>query len=445
MKTAAHVTALVERRLRSTWHLHLDSSARTPAEQSGLPQLEARHPVAGSDVGRYEDGEGEAGPGDTAGGAVRWPFRVSLGAPTGRDLVGQLGVLRTEIFALRRWAADSAVALTEVTRRVSGTMQPVPSHATVTDVDVAAALCANGWPQRLHRGRARLSTLRELGFAGDLPRVVRDVDGRDDVDVGLLCTTAGWFRYHGGIAIGLTPRQVPVPGVHAKWLNTSAHLVAELAGLPELGLAPGHPPRIHFTYLDPEHLDGGGRRHDSATVGDATTPVYPPSLVLISENKDTAVGFPPVHGGVAVEGGGAGGRTAAAIDWLRQAPTVVYWGDLDADGFAILDGYRAAGVPARSILMDVATYDRYAEFGTSLDKHGSSIVPGRRRDLAHLTAPERELYLRLTDPDFDGHRRLEQERIPLSHALTSLLEAKLLSPDGGPPGCQWPADDGLSG
>ncbi|MHB1431885.1 MAG: Wadjet anti-phage system protein JetD domain-containing protein [Streptosporangiaceae bacterium] len=36
-----------------------------------------------------------------------------------------------------------------------------------------------------------------------------------------------------------------------------------------------------------------------------------------------------------------------------NAPLVVRWGDMDADGPEILDGFPAAGVSARSILMDV--------------------------------------------------------------------------------------------
>jgi hypothetical protein len=52
----------------------------------------------------------------------------------------------------------------------------------------------------------------------DLPRVVRDIDGYTEVDVDLLYATAEWFRQNS--AAGLIPRQVPILGLHAKWLNT---------------------------------------------------------------------------------------------------------------------------------------------------------------------------------------------------------------------------------
>ena len=142
------------------------------------------------------------------------------------------------------------------------------------------------------------------------------------------------------LARGLTPRQVPIPGVHAKWLQAHRAAVLALTGLDDLGLLANHPARIHFTYLDPDHRADGRRLHDSATVGDTFTPAYQPEVVVISENKDTAIHFPELAGGLIVEGVGRGGRTVASFPWIREAPLVVYWGDMDRDGYEILNGYR---------------------------------------------------------------------------------------------------------
>jgi len=73
--------------------------------------------------------------------------------------------------------------------------------------------------------------------------------------------------------------------------------------------------------------------HDSASVGDAVALPYEPQVVVISENKDTAVGFPPGAGGIAVEWVGSGGGTHARFDWIRDAPLAFCWGDMDADGW----------------------------------------------------------------------------------------------------------------
>jgi hypothetical protein len=262
--------------------------------------------------------------------------------------------------------------------------------------------------------------LRAHGFAGDLTRIVRDVDGYKDLDFALLCSTADWFRRHGQSARDLTPRQVPVPGLQAKWLNSRHKLIATLADLRDLGLLLPQPARIHFTYLDPDHRATGGRWHDSASVGDVMTPAYKPRIVIITENKDTAVGFPPVPGGVSVEGAGTGGSTPAAIDWLHDSPRIIYWGDMDTDGLTILNQYREAGLDVASILMDIPTYDTYSDFGTNFDVKGNPIKVSTRRDLAKLTDNERALYERLTDPVWTGYRRIEQERIPLGAALHAL-------------------------
>nr|WP_273378524.1 DUF2220 domain-containing protein [Actinopolymorpha pittospori] len=182
---------------------------------------------------------------------------------------------------------------------------------------------------------------------------------------------------------------------------------------------PPHPARFHFTYLDPDHLAHGGRRHDSYNVGDAALPAYEPRVVLISENKDTAIGFPAVPGGIAIEGEGRGAATIASAPWVRAASLVVYWGDLDQDGLEILNEFRAAGLPVRSMLMDVETYERYQRYGTRLDKNGKPVKVHSARDVPHLQADEVALY-ELLSRGSAPVPRVEQERIPLDVPATRL-------------------------
>ena len=196
----------------------------------------------------------------------------------------------------------------------------MPTHVTIPDAAAAAELCGMTWVNRLDRGRVRAAALG-LRFPDlvDLARVVRDVDGYTQVDFDLLCVTAEWFRQHS--AAGLTPRQVPIPGLHAKWLNTRRATVATLAGLSALDLLPRHPARAYFTYLDSGHRAAGRRWHDSVTAGDPMMPAYLPSVVVISENKDTALHFPALDAGISVEGMGHGGATAASVPWCESART----------------------------------------------------------------------------------------------------------------------------
>jgi hypothetical protein len=81
------------------------------------------------------------------------------------------------------------------------------------------------------------------------------------------------------------------------------------------------------------------------------------------------------------------------------------------------------------MLMDLATFRRYEPFGTSLDRRGTPLGPGTRRDLPQLDAAERAMYHALTDPAWKTHRRIEQERIPLADALAAL---RLLQPRDAP-------------
>jgi hypothetical protein len=93
---------------------------------------------------------------------------------------------------------------------------------------------------------------------------------------------------------------------------------------------------------------------------------------------------------------------------------------MDADGLEILDGFRAAGVPARSILMDPAAYETWARFGTNTDVKGRELLPREPRSVQQLSARESQLYHQLVSPTWQRHRRIEQERIPLTVALGAI-------------------------
>jgi hypothetical protein len=74
----------------------------------------------------------------------------------------------------------------------------------------------------------------------------------------------------------LTPRQVPIPGLHAKWLGSNSHLVRTLAGLDDLSMVT-RPTRVYWTNLDPDYRRTGQCIHDSLTHGDSVPLPYEPS------------------------------------------------------------------------------------------------------------------------------------------------------------------------
>lgn len=352
--------------------------------------------------------------------SAAWPHRFALSGGSSRTIETDFTTMVSLIDDWRAWARDFNVELVDRGRRIGVVTHSIPSHLVVPSLEEAARICGGEWPGRLDRGQYRLEELhRRFPELADASRMLRAVDGFDDVDFELLLRAGAWFAENS--ADGLTPRQVPLEGFHAKWLNTRQHLVARLAGKDDLGLAGNHPSRIHFSYLDPAHLASGGRKHDSASVGDRFAPAYAPEVVIISENKDTAINFPELPGAISVEGVGKGGGALASFGWLAGAPVVIYWGDMDGDGLEILDGFRAAGVPARSIFMDRASFDRWEKYGTNVDKRGLPLGTREPRPVTELTDEERALYLDLVDPSWSRVRRIEQERIPLAVARAAVV------------------------
>lgn len=378
MKTPNQILEAINRRVSATWHLDITTETET------------------------------------------WPHSFPLGNLTKSQLEAGFATVVQAVLNWREWAEQHGLHLATTSRRVHGTIQSIPTHLTVPDLDAAARLLGPDWEERIKRGRTRLKTLRAMfPDAQDLPKVIRAADGYPATDFTLLCTAASWFIANS--ASGLTPRQVPIEGLHAKWLNTHRQLVLALCGLQTLGLLPRHPPRIHFTYLDQEHLAQGGRRHDSATVGDRVSPAYAPEIIIISENKDTAIHFPALRGGISVEGGGfAGARAVSSFTWIMDAPHIIYWGDMDAAGFEILDQFRLHGVPVKSILMELPAFESYERFGTSTDARGQPLPPPVNKNLPHLAHHEQELYELLTSPKWVRVRRVEQERIPLAAAVNAV-------------------------
>lgn len=128
-------------------------------------------------------------------------------------------------------------------------------------------------------------------------------------------------------------------------------------------------------------------------------------ICVMTENKMTFLTLPPLPNTIAILGGGFKVGSLAALSWLRDCP-IIYWGDLDAQGFQILSQLRSIFPHVISLMMDEATLAAFAEFCVSG-------TPCRVRLLPHLTAEEHALFLRLAQEE----HRLEQERISHIYAL----------------------------
>lgn len=355
-----------------------------------------------------------------------WPYSIPVGKKSSADIAKNFGEHMRSVQAWRDWGAAQGVRVVEKRRRVSDTEQQAVTHIVVPDIDTAAVIAGDEWADDIELGRTRAAVLLQQfpdtmsPDARETHAVLRAAARLGELDFDILLRVTHWFRNTPERdRAGLTPRQIPLEGIHAKWLNTHQPQVRILAGLDDLKLALPHPARVHFTYLDHDHLDAKGRRHDSYSVGDAVRLPYAPQVVLITENKDTAVGFPRIRGGIAVEGNGTGGGTIANTPWIRSAPLIVYWGDIDLAGLEILDEFRVSGVDAVSMLMDMETYAAYQRYGTKLDAKGKPVRSVPRRVISKLDGGEKELYTFLTSGEAPMPR-IEQERIPLRVARSAI-------------------------
>ncbi|MDO4537209.1 MAG: DUF2220 family protein [Coriobacteriales bacterium] len=347
---------------------------------------------------------------DLCYGEDSWPFTLSLGRPTKAQILEGFSTLDALVATLRNWE-QLGLARVEYAMREAGGPKRLPSHLEIPSQQAAAKLASprggEPWRKILQRASARRSQLLDCipGLEPDVHiDVLRKTDAQDDLEFELLLAAGSWFRTHD--AHGLMPREVPLPGIDSKWLNAKQRqkLLCALASKDTLGLRE-RPPALEFAYLDSAHLAGGGRRYDSWVV----------------ENKDTYLNLPQLSGGICIFGSGRAGQALVGeLTWIREAKRILYWGDLDADGFEILNGYRAHGLSCESMLMDRRTLERFGRYGTSVEKDHKTPLVRERKELPHLNAEELSTYELLTDPAYQGHRRLEQEKIPLSEALAVL-------------------------
>lgn len=228
-------------------------------------------------------------------------------------------------------------------------------------------------------------------------------------------------------------RQLDIPGVHTKFIETHRALLAQLldAVLPAHAIDAGstgvrgfnqryglrsESPLVRFRLLDPAlYIDG---------LSDISLPVeqfaalqLAARRVFITENRINGLAFPHVPASMVVFGLGYGLEPLARTAWLREVE-VRYWGDLDTHGFGILHRLRATLPAAHSFLMDREILEAHRPLWGR--------EPADKRylgDPTRLTPAERTLFEELRNDRLGERVRLEQERIDfawLERALARL-------------------------
>ncbi len=222
---------------------------------------------------------------------------------------------------------------------------------------------------------------------------------------------------------GLYVRELPI-NVHTKFIEQHQGILRELLDhlLPNeciqsetstfqqrYGLREEEP-MVRVRFLDEQLREGYGLPFDDICVPcpHLARLHFSGQTCIITENKMTFLTLPPLSHTLAMLGAGFQVSNLAGIPWLVTCP-IIYWGDLDAQGFQILSQLRSIFPHVTSLMMDEETFSSFSAF----------CVPGtlcRARQLPHLTIEEHRLFVYLAENTI----RLEQERISQEYALQAL-------------------------
>ncbi|HYP82798.1 MAG TPA: Wadjet anti-phage system protein JetD domain-containing protein [Variovorax sp.] len=383
--------------------------------------------------------------------AATWPVRVPMGSLKERDVLESMDLVAKWV---REWeqaqaALPRGITLDWETRQWTRLgEQRIPARLVIDSPGALAEWVNQGpqWRQACHR---REMLFRRFGKLRSSPVCRRHlavfVDWADE-DVERLQTLLAWFEANP--SSGLYLRQLPVPTIDTKWIEPRKAVVRDflLAVKGQLVTAASQDfhevcglrkpaGKLRLRVLCPElRASLAGLCDIEAPVEEVARMTLPVRSIIIVENLETGLALPDFEGAVAFMRLGHAVSELARIPWLRpehlagsvdqsSPPRMIYWGDLDTHGFAILS--RARGIFSRlqSILMDEATFSR----GQSL--WVTELKPNRAEVLPHLTPAEMDVYVGLRSNRWGVGLRLEQERLSWPECLRVLREALEVNPD----------------
>jgi hypothetical protein len=370
-------------------------------------------------------------------GETLFPLEMRLKGPSAREVADRFGEVQDWTRDLARASSDSrgfgfALRLETLRNRVQGR----------NELPVAAIIATESDALRLIRRQAeaeRFEALADSTLACHptlRPWLVRHpliaLEHAEHWE--RLLAVLDWFAAHP--RPGLYLRQLDIPGVDTKFIESHRRLLTELldAVLPEQAVereASGvrrfnqryglrsDPPLVRFRLLDPA-LYICGLDDLSLPPEQFATLKVPVRRVFFTENRTNGLAFPDCAGSLVVFGLGYGLERLAQVTWLGDVE-VHYWGDLDTHGFGILNRLRATLPDSRSFLMDRKTLDAHRTlWGQEPADKRYSGQPSR------LTRRERALFDDLRMDRLGERVRLEQERIGfgwLKRALEDVLAA----------------------
>jgi hypothetical protein len=364
----------------------------------------------------------------TAMATGQWqPIEVPLHGPTATQLAQNFGEVQDWAHA---WSLADPDVLRLEQRTIGGRIAGANRIPARVRIDGFQQLCRLLGTTRQARRYEEL--LSDTGQAA--PELVEWVVGhpmralKHEGEWRNILATYSWLGDEGNA--GRYIRQIAVPGVDTKFIEQRKGLLADLLDTRPNSVNSGPAaPRGDFAarygfrgkpeYVRFRHLDASARTagFTELTVRTEELQSAPSGVaaVYVVENEITYLALPSARNALAILGSGYRvGGMVEHLPWLSETD-LVYSGDIDTHGFAILNALRKRFPHARSVLMDRPTLLAHRE------QWVTEPAPTRAR-LDRLTADERELYQALLDGDFGPSVRLEQERIQFPYIERAMRE-----------------------
>lgn len=353
------------------------------------------------------------------GGGV-WPLEVGLGIPTEKDVADDPSGIRGWVAA---WSSKtgSGEIIWEERQFLRLGKHRFPAKWCLANPEQVAVAIGQGtrWCLAVERYQRMVHHWPVLGQSTVLASKFSVLADYSPEDFERLFSLLGWLESNPNSNLYL--RQLPIQGLDTKWIEQRTGVVASLArallsrpeatGLYDVCGLTKSPHRVRIRLLCPEirALVGGLQDIEAPIAELATLPIVPRAVVVV-ENQETGLALPEMTGTVAIMKLGNAVSALGELPWLLSAK-VVYWGDIDTYGFAILDRTRQILPDLRSVLMDEETLLGH------LALCGQEGVQCADVELEHLHVHELAVYRGLRANTW-GHRvRLEQERLPWAWAI----------------------------
>ena len=345
-------------------------------------------------------------------GEALFPKQLRLRRPNAKDLGSRFDEVRQWIRALEE-AQGFTVELDEIAHRQLGRNR-VPGRVWVsTEAQALRILGKQRAAQSFHSLRGRiLEALPALdGWVTAFPMKVLEFEDQWERLISVLL----WFEQNPQSR--LYRRQLEIEKVDTKFIENHRQLLWDLLErvLPQPQIASERsasfdrrfglrekPGLVRFRILD-ERLHIRGLSDLSVPVSELAQLDLPVDDVIVTENEVNGLALLPRPKTLVVFGQGYALEKLAEVPWLG-AKRLLYWGDVDTHGFAMLDRFRAHFPLAQSFLMDRETF--LAHRAMWVVEHEPST-----ESLTRLTEAERSLYRELVRGTHGERLRLEQERI----------------------------------